>query len=429
MKTIVLLLILALSTVCGSAQSKEIHKSVNKTINLTPITHLGKVLTKGAFSFYSDILAQERELYVSLPPSYGEGDRVYPVIYVLDAELLFELTVSISALNAKRYAMPESIIIGIANGNNNRRDMTLKTKRKIDDKRPFFNGDAEKYLRFINQEVIPLVEKNYVKNTYDNSVHRTIIGMSPTTGPVFEALWSAPDMFQGYIGLSTHYISQYLGSKQTIAEKIVQVLSHKDRGKTAIYLGLAGSDTKYYPAEARTHIELAEKLIKLAPKITHRIEVLEEQQHYLMATIGLQNGLNVVFPRAMNFIESNAKFIDTDSPASTIQTLLEKRSISVGYSVVPIGDGLGNITLNSLGYKLIAKSRFQAAVDVFTLALKYQPHHAVFYDGMADAYTEAGQYDAAILAMKKAVDTATQYPQAGLEYYKSHLEKLLNIGK
>ena len=37
--------------------------------------------------------------------------------------------------------------------------------------------------------------------------------------------------------------------------------------------------------------------------------------------------------------------------------------------------------------------------------------------------------DAAILAMKKAVDTATQCPQAGLEYYKSHLEKLLNTRK
>ena len=38
-------------------------------------------------------LARDYEVYVSLPPSYGSGQRSYPVVFVTDAPALFKAVV------------------------------------------------------------------------------------------------------------------------------------------------------------------------------------------------------------------------------------------------------------------------------------------------------------------------------------------------
>mgnify|MGYP005815334891 CR=1 FL=1 len=387
---------------------------------------LNAVLTeheqKKVFTFQSEILQNQKKIYVSLPPSYGQGNRVYPVIYVLDAEFLFDLTVSISRFKAARYDMPESIIVGLTNGADSRRNMSLKTKRNKSDKRYFFNGDAKKYLKVIESELIPLIENKYASHAKQS--HRTIIGMSPTLGPVFESLWSESELFKGFIGLSSHYLSQYLESGEMVADKILKSFSEGSNSQATLYLAMAESDVENYPLETSTYEKLALALKNTSLQSNHKLEILKGEYHYLMAIPGIQRGLNLIFPRRRSFQPDYEKFSQMDDPAAAVKAFYERRSKSLGYSLLPEGAGAGNMKINELGYWLINNKRIKEAIAVFKLAQEYYPNNANLFDSLADAYQANGQHDAELAAVKRAIRLTKEHPQPGLNYLNKRLEKL-----
>jgi len=69
-------------------------------------------------SIYSNILKESRELYIHLPESYdSNSQRKYPVIYVLDGDVLLNTVSTVHDFYWGGY-MPEMIIVGISNENN-----------------------------------------------------------------------------------------------------------------------------------------------------------------------------------------------------------------------------------------------------------------------------------------------------------------------
>ncbi len=150
-------------------------------------------------SIFSEALGESRQIFLSLPDNYARNLHSYPIVIVFDAEYLFEIINSIVKIKTSRNEMPESIVVGIPNIENQRYDMAMKLS--YPDGRTFF-GDAEgkkikNYLSFIRSDLLPYLEKNYRINN-----HKTVIGMSPTFGPVLEAFWNEPDLFDGYIVLA-----------------------------------------------------------------------------------------------------------------------------------------------------------------------------------------------------------------------------------
>lgn len=143
----------------------------------------GKIIIGENISLRSEILDEERELFISLPSNYEQNIHSYPIIIVLDAEYLFEITNAIVKIKASRNEMPESIVVGIPNNTGKRYDMAMQLN--YPDGRTFF-GDADGkkikgYLSFFRKELIPFLEKNYRVNH-----HKTIIGMSPSIGSILE---------------------------------------------------------------------------------------------------------------------------------------------------------------------------------------------------------------------------------------------------
>jgi hypothetical protein len=70
----------------------------------------------------SQILKEERTLSIALPRDYDKNQKVYPVLYILDAEARNEFTEAVSTvkdLHAEGIG-PQMIIIGIRNTNRNR---------------------------------------------------------------------------------------------------------------------------------------------------------------------------------------------------------------------------------------------------------------------------------------------------------------------
>jgi len=182
----------------------------------------------------SKVLNEVRKIYVSTPKNYGRNIQDYPIVIVMDAEYLFEIANSIIKVKASRNLMPETIVVGVPNNTGKRYEMALPLIKEDGSK--FFGeqgGYAKKYLDFFRQELLPFLKSNYRSNN-----HISIIGMSPSFGPVLEAFWNEPDLFSGYIILAAE-LSVTTLSGETIANKLLESIQDERHPAAAIYVGKA----------------------------------------------------------------------------------------------------------------------------------------------------------------------------------------------
>lgn len=101
----------------------------------------------------SDVLNEERQIYIYLPPGYDTLTSRLPVIYVLDAEYRFGIAQSIQAYFNITTRIPQTILVGIAN--------PTKESRQRDYLPPAYGGKAQNFSEFISKELFPFIEKNF----------------------------------------------------------------------------------------------------------------------------------------------------------------------------------------------------------------------------------------------------------------------------
>lgn len=121
-----------------------------------------KIVIGENFSISSKILNENRDVFISLPSNYNRNIHSYPIVIVMDAEYLFEITSAIVKIKVSRNEMPESIIVGIPNNTGKRSDMALQLVKN--DGQKFFGdngGKSKMYLDFIRKELYPFIEDNY----------------------------------------------------------------------------------------------------------------------------------------------------------------------------------------------------------------------------------------------------------------------------
>jgi uncharacterized protein len=139
------------------------------------------------------------DLYIRLPEEYT-ANRQYPVLYLLDGQWDFKLLDSIyGGLHYDQF-IPELIIVGITYSGDK---PDYETLRAIDYTPPggfptSDFGDAPKFLAFLKEEVIPLIEKNYQADP----AHRLLMGSSYGGLFTLYAMFTAPELFNGYVSAS-----------------------------------------------------------------------------------------------------------------------------------------------------------------------------------------------------------------------------------
>lgn len=333
-------------------------------------------------SLHSEALGEEREVAISLPSNYGRNIHSYPVIIVLDAEYLFEVTNAIVKIKASRNEMPESIVVGIPNNTGKRYDMAMHLS--YPDGRTFFgNADGKRiksYLEFFRKELIPFLEENYRVNH-----HKTIIGMSPTFGPVLEAFWNEPDLFDGYIVLASE-LAVKTNSGKTIAERVLEAIQDKSRTKSAIYIGKASDDLKRRPKEeALTYVELNQKLESTAnSNINYKIEILEDENHYGMSISGIEHGLENIYPYSLWNVPYR-DFWNAENPAEEISIFYDNLSDHYGFEIIPLEDSFyAAQTLSGTIRRLNRQGRSKEVRDVLELAIAYYPNSPEFQKNDSD---------------------------------------------
>ena len=168
-------------------------------------------------TFKSAALNEQRTVVVQLPKSYqSEPNKVYPVIYRLDGAGNIPLASAIIERLQNDNRAPEVITVAIEN-TNRLRDF-YPTVNKEPQGPVGEGGGAAKFLAFFEQELIPLVNKNY--RTHD---YKVISGAS--AGGVFAlyALQENPELFQAHIAYSPavwwNYGAMVKSTKSFIAKR------------------------------------------------------------------------------------------------------------------------------------------------------------------------------------------------------------------
>jgi len=130
-------------------------------------------------------------VFISLPSSYNDLEKSYPVLYVLDGDIAFSMAVSIARYLEIGENIPKLIIVGIGYG---ALDKSAGEKRRRD-YRPVTSGGAENFLKFLNDELIPFIDASYRTIPED----KTINGYS--IGGLFGlyTLFTRPETFSRYI--------------------------------------------------------------------------------------------------------------------------------------------------------------------------------------------------------------------------------------
>ncbi len=156
--------------------------------NVTPNDYFENVSKE---KIYSEILDEERTIYISLPKNSSKSLK-YPVLYLLDGEMLEPFKEAFQCIK-KNKEIEQHIIIGIETVKNRNRDMIpVKTSSRRG------SGGGGKFLQFLTEEL-----QAYVADNYTTNGKNILYGASNAGLFVVFAMLEKPEAFAAYISSST----------------------------------------------------------------------------------------------------------------------------------------------------------------------------------------------------------------------------------
>ncbi len=275
MKILVLVLtIIVFVNACNI--SKEIPSEDLPQSITTKYTSLQKIISKEVDdTFY---------VYLRLPKKYTLENKDYPVLYLLDGDIDFNMATSIVRYLQYGDEVPDLIIVGIGYGtmmddnqkNFRERDYTFS---KIDQLKQ--SGGADKFLNFLSKELVPFIDKNYRTNS-----KRILNGYS--LGGLFSiyTYTKQNDLFDSFIAGSP-YLKNDIDSLLVLAGNLIP-----NRSKLFVTVGEKESIEDY-------HLPI-EKLVKQIKKSSEdktnlKFRVFENGTHFTCPSEALTYGLQFVF--------------------------------------------------------------------------------------------------------------------------------------
>ncbi|MCB1025465.1 MAG: hypothetical protein KDB79_13800 [Acidobacteria bacterium] len=307
----------------------------------------------------SSILNEERSIWVRVPLNYQQTSERFPVVYMLDGHSPQpSMMAGIIEQQAWGGKMPEMILVSIQNTNRSR-DLT-----PTDDGKGGTVGGGDKFLQFIEKEVMPLVEKNYRTQPFKIFAGHSLGGLT-----VVYSLVSRPDLFNAYIAASPvlDYDDNFVIKE---AEKLFR--QRREINKT-IFLGI-GDEPQYIKGfnKFRNLIE-SEK-----PKgLDFEFREFKEDNHGSVVLPAYYAGLRKIFegwaPKSSGTI-------------ADLKDHYRDLSKRFGYEVF-----IPEEMLNTAAYQVLQQKNYAEAIKLFQLNVKNYPESANVYDSLAEAYEKSGQ--------------------------------------
>ena len=154
-----------------------------------------KIIYGDKHSIKSKFLNEERAFLVKLPEEYDPSNK-YPVIFLLDGGYHYDKTINAINKATQNQKMQRSILVTIGNTDRNRDFLHTHVNAVVNEINGENSGGSHKFLAFLEEELIPFIDKNY--STSDD---RTIIGHSLAGLFVLYSFVEKPSIFSKYLAV------------------------------------------------------------------------------------------------------------------------------------------------------------------------------------------------------------------------------------
>jgi predicted alpha/beta superfamily hydrolase len=248
------------------------------------------------FSITSKYVAGENYIIqVGLPIGYAPSKKSYPVLYVLDGDKSFGMTKEIADWQMWSQEIKDIIVVGISYGQG--MDAWWQKRARdyshcadtINVKWVKEAGGADNFLKFVKNELFPVINQNYKTN--QDSI--AIMGLSLGGMLGTYILFTQPELFKGYI-----IIAPGLGWNNNSILKMEDEFykNHKELNKL-LYMAYGSLDNNKVLVvnPSKDFMQTIQKRnyagLKFVP------EVLEGETHISVYATALTHGLKTVFKR------------------------------------------------------------------------------------------------------------------------------------
>ncbi|AJA09158.1 esterase family protein 1 [Sphingopyxis fribergensis] len=245
------------------------------------------------------------QVFVSFPSSYGKDpQRVYPVLYVTDADYAFPVVRQIARrLNVEGPKVQEFILVGLsyAKGDDpvqsRRRDYTPTAEGPSDAPTDAVHGGGAAYQTYLRDQVLPFVARRYRTDPRQ----KLFLGHSYGALLGTQILFTEPEMFSGYILGSP---SLWYGKRHMFALEKAYAAAHRDMSaKVYVYTGeyeaARTADPRFNKrvdmvGDSDALVQMLKR--RAYPGLQIRADVLNDEDHVSVAPRGFTKGMTYLLP-------------------------------------------------------------------------------------------------------------------------------------
>jgi predicted alpha/beta superfamily hydrolase len=370
-----------------------------------------KIIIGKIDSIESTILNEKRKIWIYDPSKDALDNyakRNYPVVYLLDGDAHFSSVVGmiqqLSTVNGNMIC-PEMIVVGIPNTDRTR-DLT---PTHVDVDPPFMDsafsktsGGGEKFISFIEKELMPYIESHYPTEPY-----KMLIGHSFGGLIVMQTFVHHTNLFNSYICIDP----SMWWDKQTLLKETKKILENKKFQGKSLFLGIANTmengmtinkvlnDTSGQTRHIRSILTLKKYFENNKQNgLKFQSKYYNEDSHGSVPLITEYDALHFIFdfyPLKLSFKEF------TDSSPSLVnkfETHFSNVSKKMGYNIKPSED-----QMNGMGYQALGSKQFKKAERFFKYNIDNYPESFNVYDSMGDYYDAIGDKPNTIKFFEKAL--------------------------
>lgn len=228
------------------------------------------------------------QLHVALPGSYAKNpDKKYPVVYVTDGYWDFEKLIALRGGLVFDKVVPEFIIVGIgyAGQDLDYGSLRLRELSPVKIAGAEESGKAAEFLQTIEQQVIPLIERDYRADP----AYRVLGGAS--LGGLFTlyALYTKPELFNAYVALTPavvlnddwllNYEKEFAGKGRELKGRLFVAVGENEG------VGFVSGVLRYN----------ARVTSRKYPQLAYAFRIIEGERHAGMQLEGYVRGLRFAF--------------------------------------------------------------------------------------------------------------------------------------
>ena len=202
------------------------------------------------YSIASEALKEARQIQVFLPDGYEKTAADFPVLYLLDGQRLFPFGVSLLQSFTQFQQTPGFIVVGITN--------------KYPDRFGHFSAKDNKFLTFLEKEVVPFVDANF-----KTSKERLLFGWEYGGSFAMQVLIEKPNLFDTYIASSPYPITDKL-------TELSEAVSQNSHVHKTLHFSVSPNESQVIIGTEK----LAQMFTEKAPKtLQWTYKILENEEH------------------------------------------------------------------------------------------------------------------------------------------------------